>query len=1233
MTYNTLFFYFCLKFVIMKRNLLFLILLLCGYFVNSQTTVTYTQQTGNYYSTFTTGTAGNFNQGATEMGMYANGSGTKQVASFRKIKTDGNNGGSDRSMQVGDRFTIRVAATRAFGQIGVALLASPSTGSWANRHSNYAIQANLDGPAYSGSGYGNWYLRFNGGATSATTYSGDQTNYRDFTFEFTLTAPDRMNVAITTSNGPATTTFNDVQLNTSNPITDFCVYLEDDWDGDNNSNIFWKQTTTNTNTGAVSLGSSNNSFTVSGVLTNGLDANSTTANTLNNALTKTGTGTVTLTGQNTYTGSTTLNNGILRLNRTGGSTLNSSTNVVINTGATLQVSTNQTINNLTINTGGTLLIDAAATLTVNGNYTGGGTLNNQGTINISGSSAQSFPGASTTVNNGTANTLSNLTISNTAGVTLNQNFNISGVLTINTNGIFNLGSTNTISGAFTTSGSGTLTTQNTTSTPLSTGKTWNFGVNYNANGAQTIVAGTYNNLTCTNTSMATKTMDGNVIVNGVLNLSTSKLAINGNTLTLGGTVSNNLSASNSIVGSNTSTISVTSSTAVGSIFLDNTTSADVTVTDGTNALRDLLITGTGSVTLGNKINLFRRLNVNNGGLDAADNLVLRSTSSNTAYVDQILGGGYIDGQVVVERFIHKQFRGWRMITAPVTYDGIISNDNDKVFNNWQSDFGYTNNYGTRITANVAPSGTNGIDNQTNGANLLTYNSSGSGSWNRVTNTKTETMSGSTGSADNKGFFIFLRGDRTVIPTTNGVPNSFVTTTLASKGLLQSGPQLFNYGGAANNSWLIGNPYACPVDMSTVTFTNIGNFVYFWDPNLVGITTESPGAYTYFDRSNWNLGPVSGSSTKFFQSGQAFLVKPTSATASIEFVETNKAGNNNNTQTTGTINGASDIFNVKLMAIQPNGDRTNVDGVRAKFGNYSASVDEDDCNKIAGAIESISISNGTNDLAIESRPYISGTEELKIKTSNLAIGSNYEFYFNPINFDASVSDCKLVDAFLNTETPISLTINTTIPFTITNVPGSNDANRFKVVFNSGVLSNKNFTAKAFKQNDKVVVNWSLAEETNIINYEVQKSTTSSNEFLTISTVKANNNNSVNEYSIVDNTPSSVNYYRVKYTLQNGKSVYSNILKVDFSSKNNSISIYPNPVKGNTISLQTSNIAEGKATINVFDNLGKLVFTNVITNTPSVGSLSINIPVLQIGAYNLQLIDAKNQVYTTKLISVK
>jgi Secretion system C-terminal sorting domain len=940
----------------------------------------------------------------------------------------------------------------------------------------------------------------------------------------------------------------------------------------------------------------------------------------------TGSGNATIiysTNAKTYTGLTTVGaNSTLKLNVANA--LPSTNNITVNNSATLQVSSNQTIANLNLSAGGNLTVDAGTTLTITGTYTGGaGTINNQGTIVLQGAAQQTFPGATAVINNGTSGALTNLTINNSNGVVLNKDITVAGALTLTAGNLSVNGKTLTLAG--TVSVAGAISASSSSSTVVISGpSTLPSGL---------FTANTVNNLTINRSGGVV--MGSNLSINGVYSAVSGKLSIAGNTLTLVGTVSG-MSATNSFTGSNTSKIIIESATSLGTIYFDQNTSADVTTTNGTNALQNFEFTGSnGDATLGNKLNVFNKLTVNNGTLNTGGNLVLRSTSTGTAYVDQIIGGT-IEGTVVVERYYHKQFRGWRAVTAPISFAGLtITDSSNMMFKNWQSNFGYSANYGTRVTGKVTPSATNGLDDSTNSSSLMTYNSS-TAAWNKIVNTKTETIAGNTGAgnADNKSFFMFVRGDRSVLPVV-GTPNTFVTTTLAAKGLLQTGNITATYTGAAGNSWLTGNPYACAVDMSNLTYTNIPNTVYVWDPNLVGANTNLPGGYTSFDRTTWGA-PLAGSTTKYFQSGQAFFVKPTSTTASIEYNESNKAGTSQNTQTTGIANALTDIFNVKLYAVQAGGDRTNVDGLRAKFGNYSDAVDEQDGLKLENTIENIYIAKGTDKLAIEARPYITGTESLYLNMSNMVAGANYEFTFNPINFDASVSSCKLVDNFLNIETPISLTSNTTIGFNITNVAGSNAANRFTVVFNAaGSLPVNSLTVKAYKKNNSVIVEWQTTVETGVKTFVVEKSVTGTS-FQNLTETTAKNNNTSNTYSITDNNPvNGVNYYRIKTTSINSNEKYSAIVRVEMTDKGiKSVTVYPNPVTGKEIGLQLNNLAAGNYTAKMFNIAGQEVYSTILQHNGNNGSTSLQLNnKLAAGTYQLQLTDTKGTTYQQKVLVVE
>ncbi|MGM5469473.1 hypothetical protein ACS386_04290 [Flavobacteriaceae bacterium LMO-SS05] len=202
--------------------------------LNAQTTVNYPQQVANYNALFSDG-GGQFDNGATEFGMWANIGGTaKQSVAWRSFTEDGTTTGTPSTMAIGDSFTITLSATQAsFGVIGLALLSSPSTTNWADRISNYAVQVNLNGNSGANDP---WELVSSGGTINPSTIGGS-TSYADFKFKFTLDTATTMTVSM----NDGAETFN-ITLNNTD-ITGYSVYFADDWNGVANANIYWKPTT------------------------------------------------------------------------------------------------------------------------------------------------------------------------------------------------------------------------------------------------------------------------------------------------------------------------------------------------------------------------------------------------------------------------------------------------------------------------------------------------------------------------------------------------------------------------------------------------------------------------------------------------------------------------------------------------------------------------------------------------------------------------------------------------------------------------------------------------------------------------------------------------------------------------------------------------------------------------------------------------------------------------------
>lgn len=163
---------------------------------------------------------------------------------------------------------------------------------------------------------------------------------------------------------------------------------------------------------------------------------------------------------------------------------------------------------ITFTSGSTLIANSLRLGTI-GNQVGritmtaGGLLRLNGGVTIGSTGAIWTPGTGTlelTANNTLPTTVltsfNNLTISNnttTAGV----GFSVGGTLNIGSAATLNMNTFAMTGASLTNTGTGTLRTQNTSATPLPTGRTWTGTVEYYGTGAQTVVVGPYTNLTVT----------------------------------------------------------------------------------------------------------------------------------------------------------------------------------------------------------------------------------------------------------------------------------------------------------------------------------------------------------------------------------------------------------------------------------------------------------------------------------------------------------------------------------------------------------------------------------------------------------------------------------------------------------------------------------------------------------------------------------------------------------------
>jgi fibronectin-binding autotransporter adhesin len=350
-------------------------------------TVTYTIQDAYYTQQFNSG-GDFFNNGGTELGMWAN-SGNKQTVGWRNFKTEGTGGGSDRSLQVGDIFKISVSATRAFGQIGFSLNAGGTQGSsYDNRTSGSRLYFNTDN-------YGAWYVNRSGGNTTlGSGFNPIQNTFKDYIFTIRITSETTADTFMTVD-GVDYRAYN-LQMNGSagSNISAFSIYGSDMWDGDSNENAYWKQDTSVQDTGRVELGyylGSTSTFNP-GLVKDGLAANSTVTSSANSVFVGGDSGSaVIMDDSNTYTGGTTVNsNATVRLAHNNALSTNGA--VTVTSGGRIQMSNGITVSrSLVLNGDG--LNYSGSLQNVSGNNTWSGNITNNsgarinsdsGTLTISG---------------------------------------------------------------------------------------------------------------------------------------------------------------------------------------------------------------------------------------------------------------------------------------------------------------------------------------------------------------------------------------------------------------------------------------------------------------------------------------------------------------------------------------------------------------------------------------------------------------------------------------------------------------------------------------------------------------------------------------------------------------------------------------------------------------------------------------------------------------------------------
>jgi len=779
---------------------------------------------------------------------------------------------------------------------------------------------------------------------------------------------------------------------------------------------------------------------------------------------------------------------------------------------------------------------------------------------------------------------------------------------------------------------------------------WSTGTNWACGSAP----GTTDNVTVPNVTPTylQPVLTGNVTINNIVDSPSATIGLGGFTLTINGA----LTSTGTISGSSTSglTFGSTASSAtlymtsaantLGALTLGDSTTTHHTITLG-NALN---IASTGTLTVGS---------TTGAALATGGFLTLISDNSGSARVAAVPVNGSgvslstISGSVAVQSYMHSTNssvstarRAWRLITVPVTNKTMGTATT--LYTSWQNSGTFVSGVGTMITAptSVASPTTNGLDLGING-NYSAYTwSIATQALVHVLNTKTQTIAGINGSADNTPFFIFVRGDRT--PNTVNFPwlATINNTTLSGTGVLQLGDQTFSSGSMATNGglYLVGNPYASSVDFSmlggdTAGFstsylgTNTVNRFYVWNANLTG--SQNVGGYICIDDPNKALGyytkSLGGSgrasiADKSIQSGEAFFIQNNAANtaAAITFKEFAKNTTNNwiyRPEDDEQVSGApvTNEFGATLSLLDSDGTTSLTDGVVAQFNNaYCGCVDYVDAPKFSNIDEMFSLAREGKQLCIERRPEIVNSDTLFLNLKQMAL-RDYEFNFTTNMPDHPGIGVHIEDSFTHVHTPLNMSGSNTLDFTMGSDPASQAQNRFMVVFGALNITPAYTNINATRAGNTVVVQWSLSNDQQMTGYALQRSTDGIN-YTTIYTTAAQH--TTGAYSWIDTNPvAGTNYYRVLSTDQLNEESYSSVVSIIITSLNpEGITVYPNPTQNGQIGLAMNNMTAGNYHYRLLSNLGQEVQTGSFSYQGDNGTVTIPLSKsITHGAYELEI----------------
>jgi hypothetical protein len=164
--------------------------------------------------------------------------------------------------------------------------------------------------------------------------------------------------------------------------------------------------------------------------------------------------------------------------------------------------------------------------------------------------------------------------------------------------------------------------------------------------------------------------------------------------------------------------------------------------------------------------------------------------------------------------------------------------------------------------------------------------------------------------------------------------------------------------------------------------------------------------------------------------------------------------------------------------------------------------------------------------------------------------------------------------------------------------------------------------ANKRNTSAVLQWSTEEESNTSQFIIERSS-DGKSFVNIGAVFANNQVGVNQYTFTDTLPlQGFDYYRLQIVGNDGSVTYSPIRQLNFSTRQNDFTVYPNPVTNGTLFIAS---AENCNSAELSDASGKVIRRYLLQGKNN----TLNVNGIAKGIYELKII-TDTSVGTEKIL---